>query len=574
MVSDSPANTQGFNELLEVLASLMTGNGVVQPPAAQNGQVATQSSCQPSQESASSGIPSGNSTIAVLDQQLAAMLSGSLPSKQANGPAADVQTASEYSPAGLPLTMPYLTALNNQNQPGLSSSVLPSLPGLTPAVLLQAESELASLVEQYQLSSTQGGAPASAPNISQQSSNSGNITTNPVDAAQQAANSPATREDLINLLSLASGSAPDPKAIKELSTILADMTGSDSVSQQNISKRLETLDPAAVSAQLSQQGSQVNSANSSAGIPCVQGRTFSQQTPLATGKIIPQSNGTTVSASQGNGATVLTPQDNGTTASPAQSLSPATPGTIEYAASQANAVTPANSETGSAPDPSGSASQATNRSAPATLAQAGQSQVTATGQGSQSAANSGKGSADLLKADVSQTYVAIAGQQKASTTFQQTLSAVSENQLATLAKPDTLQLAQNIVKEVSMMSQQGKTIVNMKLEPESLGSVTLQVSSEGGKISAQFDVKTADARAYLEASVPEIRQALETNGVSVSHLGVSLSGGELPAGNQKFGYQPKRQPARYFSGQQEVSMPVSGPGTSRSFGYNTMEMQL
>lgn len=532
VVSDSPANTQGFNELLEVLASLMTGNGVVQPPAAQNGQVATQSSCQPSQESASSGIPSGNSTIAVLDQQLAAMLSGSLPSKQANGPAADVQTASEYSPAGLPLTMPYLTALNNQNQPGLSSSVLPSLPGLTPAVLLQAESELASLVEQYQLSSTQGGAPASAPNISQQSSNSGNITTNPVDAAQQAANSPATREDLINLLSLASGSAPDPKAIKELSTILADMTGSDSVSQQNISKRLETLDPAAVSAQLSQQGSQVNSVNSSAGIPCVQGRTFSQQTPLATGKIIPQSNGTTVSASQGNGATVLTPQDNGTTASPAQSLSPATP------------------------------------------AQAGQSQVTATGQGSQSAANSGKGSADLLKADVSQTYVAIAGQQKASTTFQQTLSAVSENQLATLAKPDTLQLAQNIVKEVSMMSQQGKTIVNMKLEPESLGSVTLQVSSEGGKISAQFDVKTADARAYLEASVPEIRQALETNGVSVSHLGVSLSGGELPAGNQKFGYQPKRQPARYFSGQQEVSMPVSGPGTSRSFGYNTMEMQL
>lgn len=532
VVSDSSANTQGFNELLEVLASLMTGNGVVQPPAAQNGQVATQSSCQPSQESASSGIPSGNSTIAVLDQQLAAMLSGSLPSKQANGPAADVQTASEYSPAGLPLTMPYLTALNNQNQPGLSSSVLPSLPGLTPAVLLQAESELASLVEQYQLSSTQGGAPASAPNISQQSSNSGNITTNPVDAAQQAANSPATREDLINLLSLASGSAPDPKAIKELSTILADMTGSDSVSQQNIYQRLETLDPAAVSAQLSQQGSQVNSANSSAGIPCVQGRTFSQQTPLATGKIIPQSNGTTVSASQGNGATVLTPQDNGTTASPAQSLSPATP------------------------------------------AQAGQSQVTATGQGSQSAANSGKGSADLLKADVSQTYVAIAGQQKASTTFQQTLSAVSENQLATLAKPDTLQLAQNIVKEVSMMSQQGKTIVNMKLEPESLGSVTLQVSSEGGKISAQFDVKTADARAYLEASVPEIRQALETNGVSVSHLGVSLSGGELPAGNQKFGYQPKRQPARYFSGQQEVSMPVSGPGTSRSFGYNTMEMQL
>ncbi len=583
VTSDSTANTQGFNALLEVLASLMTGNGVVQPTAAQNSSVTAQSSCQPSKEPASSGTPP-DPAMTALYQQLAAMLSGSLPSRGSKGSATDLQTATEYSPAGLPVTLPYLGTPDNHTQSEPTSSALPSLPGLTPAVLSQAENELASLAEQYQLSSTQGEPSASVANTPQPSSPSGKTIADPTGAAQQAAISPPVIEELTNLLSIASGSAPDPKAVKELSTILAGMIGDGSVSQQNILARLEALDPAAAPAQLSQQGSQVNPANSSAGLSSLQGRTLSQQTSLAAGKIIPQGTGTTVSVSQGDSTTILTPQSNsttpsgpqgnGTTASPAHSLSLTTSGTVEYAASQSNPVTTATSGAGSTAVQSGSASQATNRPAPPASAQPGQIQAAATGQGNQNSAASDKGSADLMKADASQAYLAVAGQQKASTTFQQTLSAVSENQPSTFARPDALQLAQSIVKEVNMMSQQGKTIVNMKLEPESLGSVTLQVSSEGGKISAQFDVKSTDARAYLESSVPEIRQALETNGVSVSHLGVSLSGGELPAGKQKFGYQPKRQQARYFSGQQAVSTPVAGPETSRSFGYNTMEMQL
>lgn len=572
--SASPADAQGFSALLEILASLMTGNGTVQSSMIQSGQAVAQSTDQPPHASSSSAASSGNSTVAVLERQLAAVLSGSIPAKQAKDTAGNLQTAAEYSPAGFQGALPYLSTANTQSQSDPSNCAQPSLPGLTLAMMPQAEMELASLLEQYQLSATQGGSSASVANIAQPSSSSENTTANPASVAGQGAVSPAIRNELTNLLSIASGSIPDPKAFKELSAILAGMSGSDAVSQQEIFKRLQALDPAMASVQLSDPGSQGNSVSTFTATHSVQGQTLSQQLPLAADKTVPQSIGTAVSALQGNSTTTSASQSNGTTASAVQPTSLNISGTVESAASQASTVASANSGTGSASAQSGTASQVSNRSTSATPAQVGQIQVAATGEGSQSSAGSGKGSADLLKADASQAYIAAAGQQKVSTTFQQTLSAVSQNQPATFTKPDVPQLAQNIMKEVNLMSQQGKTIVNMKLEPESLGSVTLQVSSEGGKVSAQFDVKTADARAYLEASIPEIRQALETNGVSVSHLGVNLSGGELPAGNQKFGYQPKRQAARYYSSQTPASTSVASPETSRTFGYNTMEMQL
>ena len=572
--SASPVDTQGFSALLEILASLMTGNGTVQSSATQNGQAVAQPTDQPPQASSSSATSSGNSTVAVLERQLAAILSGCIPAKQAKDPAGNLQMAAEYSPAGFQGAFPYPSSANTQSQSDTSNGTQPSLPGLTQAMLPQAEMELASLLEQYQLSATQGGSSAGVANITQPSSSFESPTANPTGLAGQGAVSPAIRNELTNLLSIASGSTPDPKAFEELSAILAGMGGNDAVSQQEIFKRLQASGPAVASVQLSEPGSQGNSVSTFTATHSVQGQTLSQQLILAADKTVPQSIGTTVSAPQGNSTTTLASQSNGTTASTVQPTSLNITGTVEPAASQGSTVASANSGTGSASAESGTASQVSNRSTSATSAQAGQIQVAETGQGNQSSAGSDKGSADLLRTDASQAYIAAASPQRVSSTFQQTLSAVSQNQPAVPAKPDALQLAQSIVKEVNLMSQQGKTIVNMKLEPESLGSVTLQVSSEGGKISAQFDVKTADARAYLEASVPEIRQALETNGVSVSHLGVNLSGGELPAGNQKFGYQPKRQAARYYSSQASAPISAAAPETLRNFGYNTMEMQL
>ena len=95
----------------------------------------------------------------------------------------------------------------------------------------------------------------------------------------------------------------------------------------------------------------------------------------------------------------------------------------------------------------------------------------------------------------------------------------------------------------------------------------LQVASDGDKISAQFSVKTPDARAYLESSVPEIRQSLQTNGISVSHLTVSLSGNDAHSSHPQYKWAKQQQK---FS----VNVPKESDENMRNFGYNTMEMKI
>lgn len=155
-------------------------------------------------------------------------------------------------------------------------------------------------------------------------------------------------------------------------------------------------------------------------------------------------------------------------------------------------------------------------------------------------------------------------------TFKQTLSSLTDSNNVpddATTKPDASQVAQTIVREVKMMTQENKTVVNVKLEPESLGSVVLRVSSEDGKISASFNVRTSDAKAYLEASVPQMKQMLEGNGVSLSHLSVSLSTGDSQTKRQQ--YQSKKNLQRF-----SLDAYSDSGESARSFGYNTMEVKI
>lgn len=152
--------------------------------------------------------------------------------------------------------------------------------------------------------------------------------------------------------------------------------------------------------------------------------------------------------------------------------------------------------------------------------------------------------------------------------FKEALSAASVTTNGpTEAKPNAFQVAQTILRGVNMMTEGRKTVVTLKLEPESLGSVALQVSSESGKISAQFDVKTPDARAFLEASIPQMKQMLQTNGISLSHLTVSLTGGESQSNHPQ--QQSRKQQSRFYA-----AAPADSEEALRTFGYNTMEMKI
>ena len=173
---------------------------------------------------------------------------------------------------------------------------------------------------------------------------------------------------------------------------------------------------------------------------------------------------------------------------------------------------------------------------------------------------------NLIKQDKSEMFPAVPTSSKIDPRFDQDLMSVSESGHETVfSKPDVSQVAQTVIREAKMMVQENKTIVNVKLEPESLGSVLLKVSSDNGKISADFNVRTPDAHAYLESSIPQMKQMLESNGVSLSHLSVSLSGGEP---------QTKQQQYSNRKNSQKFSPSVNSSDERRSFGYNTMEVKV
>ncbi|MGO9480990.1 MAG: flagellar hook-length control protein FliK [Candidatus Kryptoniota bacterium] len=203
---------------------------------------------------------------------------------------------------------------------------------------------------------------------------------------------------------------------------------------------------------------------------------------------------------------------------------------------------------------------------------------TTSGTDQQGSQKSDSGLADLVKHNAVDIYANASADSRVDSQFKQVLSGDAQTANgADVSKPDASQVAQTIIREARLMTQQDKTVVNVKLEPESLGSVTLKVSSVDGELSAELNVRTPDAHAYLQASIPQMKEALQSNGVSLSNISVSLSGGDAQPKQQQ--YQSKKSQnvnvdeTMETISESDESTPAYG-ASQRSFGYNTMEVKI
>jgi flagellar hook-length control protein FliK len=64
--------------------------------------------------------------------------------------------------------------------------------------------------------------------------------------------------------------------------------------------------------------------------------------------------------------------------------------------------------------------------------------------------------------------------------------------------------------------------VHLRLHPESLGEVRVQVRWEGGTLSARLEAATPAARDALESGAPALRAALQEHGISLDRLSVNM----------------------------------------------------
>jgi len=71
--------------------------------------------------------------------------------------------------------------------------------------------------------------------------------------------------------------------------------------------------------------------------------------------------------------------------------------------------------------------------------------------------------------------------------------------------------------------RQGGGRVTMRLEPHSLGRLTVQLQMKGERVSARFEASSDQARQLLESARTELRAALEAKGLVVERVQIQMS---------------------------------------------------
>jgi flagellar hook-length control protein FliK len=138
--------------------------------------------------------------------------------------------------------------------------------------------------------------------------------------------------------------------------------------------------------------------------------------------------------------------------------------------------------------------------------------------------------------------------------------------------PETAQsVVDQVVKHLAMQVNGENSEVRIKLQPESLGEVTVHVRMESGKMQAQIDVSQAGVKSALEMQLPQLRQSLSERGIDVQRLDVSF-GGDHPT-RESGGGQGERKQRQGMKHSYTVDT-VEQYDTGRLMGYNTMEMVM
>jgi flagellar hook-length control protein FliK len=71
-----------------------------------------------------------------------------------------------------------------------------------------------------------------------------------------------------------------------------------------------------------------------------------------------------------------------------------------------------------------------------------------------------------------------------------------------------------------MMVEQGKHTASLRLSPEHLGPLEIQISMNDDQASVYFGAAHADTRAALENALPKLREMFAAQGLSLADAGV------------------------------------------------------
>jgi len=104
------------------------------------------------------------------------------------------------------------------------------------------------------------------------------------------------------------------------------------------------------------------------------------------------------------------------------------------------------------------------------------------------------------------------------------------------------QVLQQIVQKANILIYGGQQQINIQLKPEHLGQLSLLISVENGAVTAKFHTDSQQVKQLLEASLPQLKQELQAQGMKVQQVDVSV--GQQPMSFSDF----SRQASHYNQG--------------------------
>lgn len=105
-----------------------------------------------------------------------------------------------------------------------------------------------------------------------------------------------------------------------------------------------------------------------------------------------------------------------------------------------------------------------------------------------------------------------------------------------LTQQERVRVIQRIARSFNRFSSGGGTI-NLRLHPEQLGSVSVQVRLEGRSLAARLSTETTAARDAIMKDLPALRQRLADQGFDVTKFQVDVAGNGADASFGQFGGQ-------------------------------------
>ena len=116
-------------------------------------------------------------------------------------------------------------------------------------------------------------------------------------------------------------------------------------------------------------------------------------------------------------------------------------------------------------------------------------------------------------------------------------------------QPPDVEVLDQVVQNATVMARDGKTSLSVRLVPEHLGQLDIQLAQEGGNITAQIVAREASTQQMLVRNFDQLHHALESAGLRISHLSV------VPAPTASAVHALSQEPApteRYASGQEHT----------------------